>query len=340
MRAAPSRTSERIDNEAVARQPIATRTRRAVVSAAEAGDSSQVKGPTAGIHAVTLPTRRSNSKTPPRRNGPCGDNLSKRGKAGAWSEEEVNELRRLVSSNVKPSGLISWDEIVRVWVSLNLPARTKFSLSSKWRDIKNKPAGMITDSSSTRRKTELNSKVSIAPSDTTVDDTPVAGSSNADVNPTVVIKPDQCKPADLAEDVVQATFRKEYKKTQKIGCRMMLRKAPNRVSGKHIKPIICLVDRLIKRELEVGNRRISWNMLSNLVYAGATTVAKIGNGRNLEKQERSREWFKNTKIECENLRRVIGKATSELDRRNRNAEVAPTHKQLRNIRMLKKKYKV
>ncbi|CAF3405757.1 unnamed protein product [Rotaria socialis] len=274
--------SVRCDSEAAARQPIAARTRRAAVPVAAAEDSSQVIGPTAGIHAVPLPIRRSKHNTPPRRNGPYGGNPVERGKAGVWSEKEENELRRLVPSNVKPSGMISWDDAVRAWLNLNLPPRTKASLSSKWQNIKNKPATVITDPPSTGRKTELRSKVSTVPSDTTVDVID-AGSNSIDVNPTVEGKPGQCEPADPAEDVVEATFRMEYKKAQKIGCRMTLRKPPNRVSGRHIKPIICIVDRLIKRELEKEVRRVSWNTLSNLVFAGAATVSKIGNGKSREK---------------------------------------------------------
>ena len=329
-------------NEAVARQTRAARRARAVFPSLSADSSSSVSEvhQKAGIHAVSTPTRRSEKIRPERRKGPSGDKPASSGKASVWSEEEIEKLKRLVSSNVMPSGIISWNDVEKAWIDLNLPKRTKAGLSSKWRDIKIKSATVIVnDSSSTQKKTKLHSKVVTVPSDTTVDVNHNAGSSSSDVNPTVV-KPDQCVPADLADDVVKSTFRKEYKKAQKIGCRMTMRKTPKRVSGNYVKPIICDVNRLINGELESKGGRISWNKLSHLVYAGAMTVSKIGNLRNEEKQQRSREWFKNSYRESENLRRVIGKATSELNRRKQNAEVAPTYKQTSNIRMLKKKYKV
>jgi Reverse transcriptase (RNA-dependent DNA polymerase) len=327
--------------EAVARQTYATRSTRAVSPAVSAGTSSQEgEHPTAGVHSAPTPTRRPEKIRSQRQKGLSGDKPARSGKASVWSEEEIEELKRLVPSNVMPSGMISWNDVEKAWINLNLPKRTKAGLSSKWRDIKiNSATVSVNDSSSTQKKTKLHSKDATVLSDTTVDVTRNAGSSSSDVNPTVV-KPDQCVPADLADDVVKTTFRKEYKKAQKIGCRMTMRKAPSRVSDKYIKPIICEVNRLIKSELDLIVGRASWNQLSNLVYAGAMTVSKIGNLKCLERQQRSREWFKNSYSECENLRRVIGKATSELNRRVRSAEVALTNKQLANIRMLKKKYKV
>ena len=82
----------------------------------------------------------------------------------------------------------------------------------------------------------------------------------------------------------------------------------------------------------------SWNQLSVLVYAGAMTVDEVGNRFSEEKRNRSKLWFKSSYMEVDKLRKTIGKATAELERRKRNAEVAPTELQLRNIRLLEKKY--
>ena len=85
---------------------------------------------------------------------------------------------------------------------------------------------------------------------------------------------------------------------------------------------------------------LTWDQLSILVYDGAMTVSKIGNQGSAEKQLRSKEWFRKSNVEVESLRKTIGKATAELNRRKKNAEVASTKQQTNNIRMLERKYKV
>ena len=164
---------------------------------------------------------------------------------------------------------------------------------------------------------------------------------------TVVIdnEEDQTTPVDPPDALIQQTFRKNLQKSRKIGCQMALRKPPKRVSGQHIKPIICVVDNLIKSEIrKKGSCRLTWNQLSVLVYAGALTVSELGNQLTSEKAEKRQAWFSSSLKECDNLRKVISKATTELRRRKRlrrkkDPQRAPTLQQVANIRMLCKNHK-
>ena len=65
----------------------------------------------------------------------------KQAKTGLWTEIEITELRRLVNNNINHAGTVSWVKVVGAWKLIaNLPERSKASLSSKWYDIKSKPA--------------------------------------------------------------------------------------------------------------------------------------------------------------------------------------------------------
>ena len=83
----------------------------------------------------------------------------------------------------------------------------------------------------------------------------------------------------------------------------------------------------------------SWNQLSVLIYAGALTVDRICNQTSEEKRLRSKMWFSLTYKEVNRLRKIIDRASTELNRRRSITEVAPTVQQLINIRMLIRKYK-
>jgi hypothetical protein len=160
---------------------------------------------------------------------------------------------------------------------------------------------------------------------------------------TQINQPDKQTTVDPTNEVISLTFNKFLKDSRKIGCLPNKRKPPNKVSGKHIAPIIAEVKKLLEKEInsrKSGN--LSWDQLSILVYAGAATVSRIGNQRSTEKINRSKEWSKNTYKEVESLRKIIGKATAdrEFNRRKDNAEVAPTVQQIKKIRMLKSKYKI
>lgn len=327
---------------AVARHTRAAYRSRAVFPtlSAEAVCCTKSSSGKAGILAAQSPTQPSDGNIIHAK-GPSGVSSAGRGKAAAWKEEEIKELMRLVPQYIKPNGMISWNDVEEAWRNLTLGIRTKASLSKKWSDIKKKISTMEVpkDPPSDQGNTSLQRKVVTVTSDTVVDASISADGNSSEVNPAVETKPGECTPASLAEVVdIESTFRKELKKAQKIGCRMTLRKTPKRVSGCHVKPIICGVNHLISNELEGKGGRLTWNKLSHLVYAGAMTVSKLGNLRNEAQLERTRLWFRNSYIECESLHRTIGKATYELNRRTQNAEVAPTAKQTRNIRMLKRKY--
>ena len=83
------------------------------------------------------------------------------------------------------------------------------------------------------------------------------------------------------------------------------------------------MNKLIEQKMNSRKRgSLTWDQLSILVYAGAMSVSKIGNQGSAEKQLRSKEWFRKSNVEVESLRKTIGKATAELNRRKKNAEVA------------------
>jgi hypothetical protein len=137
---------------------------------------------------------------------------------------------------------------------------------------------------------------------------------------------------------IRALFWKNLKKARKLGCNTF-RKPPKRVSIKSTDPLIKQVDSLIKGEfvrMKVDNP--TWSQLSIGVYAGALTVDRIANQPTVDKQIRAAEWFKSTSREMDNLRKIIGKATAELGRRNNKKNVTPTPRQISNIRLLERKY--
>ncbi|CAF4300602.1 unnamed protein product [Rotaria magnacalcarata] len=328
MHAAASRSSERIDNDAAVRLPIATRTRRAVVPVTATEDSSQVIGPTAGIHAIPLPIRQFErlSKDVP----------VKQAKTGLWTEIEITELRQLISNNTNHAGTVSWVKVEKAWkLVTNLPERSKASLSSKWYDIKTKSTTLIADDTNkTQGSADTNPDNTLTGFASNVTTTEAAQTTASNILGIKTVARDeeenQRPPVDSPDALIQLTFRKNLQKARKIGCQMTLRKPPNRVSGQHIKPIIGVVDGLIKSALlKKGSCRLIWNQLSVLVFAGALTVSELGNQHTTEKAEKRQAWFSSSYRECDNLRRVIGKATAELRRRKRlrkkkDAQRAPT----------------
>ena len=138
---------------------------------------------------------------------------------------------------------------------------------------------------------------------------------------TVVATPNQPElpvPVDPAFKVISMTFNKYLKQARHIGCLPNKRKASQKVSGKHIKPIISIVNKPLEKHLNPGTvGSLSWDMLSILVFAGATTVSEIGNQRSAAKQARSKEGFRCSYREVESLQKTIGKATAELNRRKK-----------------------
>jgi Reverse transcriptase (RNA-dependent DNA polymerase) len=289
---------------------------------------------TAGIHVSSLPTRQSDiSSSEPK--GLGGGNSARQRKTGLWSDVEIQELRSLATSNTGPRGVISWVKVEELWKSRNLPERSKAALSTKWRDL-----------ISRSKHADPTDVTAVSQHDVESILTGASDSHNIIVRcvDEDIVNPTSASPMEPKRHPVPVTtdtsslFRKNLYKSRKIGCQPHKRKPPMKVTGIHIKPIVCEVDDLIKAELK-NSGVLSWDKLSILVYAGAMTVSEIGNRHLTEKISRAKEWFKSSYRECESLRRTIGKATAELLRR-KNAEVAPTIKQAMNIRLLKKKYKV
>lgn len=324
------------DNDgAAARQTRAASKAPGVPSSAASLISCKSVDSKDGIHAVPSPTHTFDKNPPGRLKGQSSCNPARQGKAVLWSDEEIQQLQRLVPLHTNPKGLVCWGEVEVAWRALNLTPRTKGGLSSKWRDSKIKSAKVMESSSTAGQEDAvLISKSDVATSDIIADAGNNDNDNSVSVNPTVE-NPTQCTPAVLAEDEVSKIFRKQLKKARKIGDQVTLRKPPLRVTGPQLKPVIKMVDGLMKDEL--GEGKVSWGKLSILVYAGAMTVSEIENGKSSEYRRKRGEWFKRSYVECESLRRNIGKATSELNRRKRGMD--PTNKQTSNIRMLKKKYK-
>lgn len=87
------------------------------------------------VHVATLPSQQSDDSSSGRK-GLGGVTPASQGKTSLWSSKETEELKRLVSSNTGPKGNISWVAVEATWRGLNLPSRTKASLSSKRTSIK------------------------------------------------------------------------------------------------------------------------------------------------------------------------------------------------------------
>lgn len=301
---------------------------------------------TVGIHAAK-PSSRSD-ESPLGRKGPGGVTPACQKRAIQWSSEEIKELRRLATSNICPKGNVVWGKVEEAWRELGLPPRSKAGLSSKWTAIKKQTSTSQGISEETQRTQDSaeSSESSVLISDVRPKEAPsnehlADGPSPREVNPAVAIQPDLPPMVDTTEKVIEKTFKKYLHQARMIGCLPNKRKTPNKVSGLHAKPIVSEVDKLIEAEMSSKNGgNPSWNQLSILVYAGAMTVSEIGNQRSTEKVSRLKDWFKNTYREVDNLRKVIGKATAELNRRKETTKGTPTYQQTKNIRMLKKKYGV
>jgi len=307
-----------------------------------AGGHSPLTSDTAGIHAAERHTRRSRERSLDRA-GPSIVTPARQVKGSSWSDEEITELKRLVGIYTNPKGTVSWVKVVEAWGSLNLPQRTRSGLSSKWCAIKSATTASQVSLDETRSNQDRTSLRQSTQQDSAVEKkkkTKTTGVVNQIVGAEKKKQPEAEVSVDSTIKVLEKTFYKNLKRARKIGCLPNKRKAPSRVSGKHIKPIVTVVNSFIEKELNSrGGGRISWDQLSILVFAGAMTVSQIGNQGRTEKQTRSKEWFKSSYREVESLRRIIGKATAELNRRKGNAEVAPTTQQIHNIRMLKKRYR-
>jgi hypothetical protein len=339
--------SERLilQNEAVAR-----RTRRALAdqpAGSLVAASSQENQASAGIHAaVTSLHTQQSEKIPSGRKGLGGGIPARQGRSDLWRDEEINELRQLVSTNTGPNGNVSWVKVEEIWKTLNLGERSKASLTAKWRSIKIDGAigKTLNDQkgaqNSTEKATPIKKKKDSSTSVTTDKPGDSVTNKNTAGDRNIVSKDTTDGTAAAAVDpLIMKTFKKNLEFSKKIGCKPNGRKPPYRISDRGIQPLISGVDRLIERELgsKVGSQ-LSWTHLSVLVYAGALTVVEMGDGKRLERKKRTEEWFKSSNREVQKLRAIIGKATAELNRQKVNS--MPTSLQIKNLRMLKKNYGV
>ena len=90
------------------------------------------------MNAVTKLTQPSDKNPPGRNKGPSEGTSASEGRVGLWKGYEEEELKHLVGFHTGSKGTVSWVKVVETWNSLELPKRTKASLSSKWSDIKSR----------------------------------------------------------------------------------------------------------------------------------------------------------------------------------------------------------
>jgi hypothetical protein len=108
---------------------------------------------TVDIHAVTKHTQSSEKRPSGPTKGPSAAIPVKTERVELWTSGEEEELKRLAGIHTDPKGSVSWVKVVEAWTSLNLPARTKASFSSKWSDIKSRT--MLLDSASEQNSAVL-----------------------------------------------------------------------------------------------------------------------------------------------------------------------------------------
>jgi hypothetical protein len=299
-----------------------------------------VKKTTVSIRTVTQHIQTSEKRPSGLDKGQDGAVPVKQGRVGLWTSGEEEELKRLVSAHTDAKGNITWVKVMDAWNSLKLPVRSKASLSSKWSSIRSRTT--LLDLKSDRNGTVLcrtpdtTQEVNIAvkskkksPVAAVPAPAPVKNSLN-------LVKTGDCP----KKDIIDVIFKKHLKNARRIGCQAY-RTPPKRVMpGNNTQTILNKVDTLMREEVDRKvNGDVSWDQLSVLVYAGAMTVDEVCNQASDEKRTRSKIWFNSTYQEIDKLRKIIGKASAELNRRKQIAEVTPTVRQLVNIRLLEKKYK-
>ena len=335
-----------LQHEAAARPSVGT---SLTASVAATGPSVDIITATADIHAGTPLTQTSNISPLGRNNGQSDGTSARQGRAVSWKSAEEDELRRLIGIHTNSKGSISWVSVCEAWITQNMPIRSKAGLSSKWYEIRSRTAKLtpardqviasspvvLSRKSEARAQShqnpspaqEVNQIAEVNPMATTQAPVPVCSHT-----PQLVTN-------SCSDETITSVFKKNLKKARRIGCQTF-RESPRRVAGKHIEPILSKVDSLIGEE--VGrkiNGQLTWNQLSILVYAGATTVDELGNQTSDERRNHVKQWFQSSYEEVDQLRRTIGKATAELQRRQEHLTSQPTVRQLRNIRLLEKKYK-
>ena len=125
-------------------EAVAQPTRRAIANrpAVLTTSLSSTEERYAGIHVAAPPkhVRQSDNATCSQKGLDAELNLVNQGRSDLWKNSEIEELRRLVSSNTSSKGAVSWVNVFEAWKSKGLCERTKNSLTAKWREMKNKAA--------------------------------------------------------------------------------------------------------------------------------------------------------------------------------------------------------
>ncbi|UJR30548.1 hypothetical protein I4U23_018078 [Adineta vaga] len=163
-------------NEAEARRKL--RSDRLVHPTVASDDSKR----TVGIRAASPMLTHQSDQSPLGQKG-LGDGVSaEQRRPGHWNDEEIEELRRLVSSNIGPQGKISWVAVEKAWKDLNLGERSKGSLCAKWRDIKNRSVTHLVpdDSKESQGSDNVTSSDSVTTDTTAPTQVQVDSSSTAD----------------------------------------------------------------------------------------------------------------------------------------------------------------
>lgn len=291
-----------------------------------------------------------------------------------WTRAETDQLARLVSLQGS-TRRIDWTAIYREWQSLG-PQRTKAALQAKWcqmgRDSATASSRHITSARIIASGPEVGSTGPIArgglnsvghsPAEETslhrsgrgtalVGHNDRTAASMADATSTCVqvgpcVQPTSARTVngdlggagvdagDPLDEAVNALFKRNLAKASKAKSRLSI--LPKRVNSKRALGTVLLVEQCVERELS-ALPRITWETLTSVVFAAASTVTQIVRKEDQQRSLKERCWFAETRRKMKALRCLIGKATSELERRK--ADLKVTRKQIQNIRMLKRGHK-
>ncbi|CAF1135520.1 unnamed protein product [Adineta ricciae] len=325
----PTRHTDTVCQPSLQTNPETTSTR---VDGGRPGDNvnRKRKKVTVDIHTVTQRTQ-SLEKSPSGQLKGSSTGISvKQSRVGQWTSREEEELKQLATLHTDPKGKLSWTKVVEAWSTMKLPIRSKASLSSKWSDIRARTISL--DAANEQDNTVL-----AVTADVGVQQHQNTGIDNSqEVNRAVSPKKKEKLGVVLAgtpssvkdnlkldktkekseKDPIEVLFAKYLKKSRKIGCEVYRKPTRRIIPNFGTQSIIDKVDLIMSDQIIWKmNGEPTWNQLSILIYAGAITIEKLCNQASEEKRMRSKMWFSSTYQEVDKLRKIIGKATPELNRR-------------------------
>lgn len=255
-----------------------------------------------------------------------------RGSSKEWTAEEVALLTRLVTRN-KVNDRVNWVLVLKEWQSSIGPygRRSKAALTTKWRTINmivplaSNTCGVegVTGGLNSSEETSNTENPLTVPTTTAGQATPTpSGEEQRSVDPEREDNP--------LRNEVETLFCKNLRLSR---IRRNSDVKPRRINSNRAHQVLSLVDKCIERHLN-AIPNVDWDTLTKTVYAGAVTVTQLANRENQVKSREVRTWFEKTKDKMSELRKIIGKATAELERRK--SGIAPTAKQIRNLRALRR----